>query len=87
MPTGTFDYSSEQERLAIENAIAFVTEMHALAQTTPGGLILHACEGHAFDAGHQLLRRCLQAAVQDRIDSSEQKGAALVSARAPARSA
>jgi hypothetical protein len=33
MPTGTFDYRSEAERLAIERAIAFVAEMHALAQT------------------------------------------------------
>lgn len=86
MPTGTFEYHSEQERRAIEGAIAFVAEMHSLAQATPDGLILHACEGHALDAGRQLLRRCLQAAVQQRIDSAEQKGAPPVSARAPARS-
>ena len=86
MPTGTFEYRCEQDRFAIESAIAFVAEMHALTQTTPDGLILHACEGHALDAGRQLLRHCLQSAVQDHIDSAEKKGGLLVSARAPARS-
>jgi hypothetical protein len=84
MPTGTFEYRSEQERVAIERAIAFVAEMHGLAQTTPDGQILHACEGHALEAGRALLRFTLQQAVQTRVDAAEEKGAPHASARAPA---
>lgn len=86
MPTGTFEYRSEQERISIEYAIAFVTEMHSLAQTAPEGHVLHACEGHALDAGRDLIRSTLQQAAQARIDSAEEKGGPLASARAPAGS-
>jgi len=87
MPTVTFEYRSEQERVAIERAVAFVAEMHSLAQTTPDGQILHACEGHALDAGRDLLRFSLQQAVQARVDTAEEKGETLASARAPGQSA
>jgi hypothetical protein len=87
MPTGTFEYRSDQERLAIERAIAFVAEMHSLAQTSPDGQVLQTCEAHALAAGRDLLRRTLQHAAQTRIDSAEQKGAPPAPARAPARSA
>jgi hypothetical protein len=87
MPTGTFEYQSAQERVAIERAIAFVTEMHGLAQATPEGQVLHACEGHALDAGRDLLRLTLQQAVQARVDAAEEKGGPPAPARAPDRSA
>lgn len=86
MPTGTFEYHSEAERIAIHQAIAFVAEMHALAHTAPGGQVLHACEGHALDAGRQLLQRTLQQAVQARIDDDEKKGRLHATASATARS-
>lgn len=87
MPLVAFAYRSEQERLAIESAVAFVTEMHSLAQASPDGHVLQACEAHALDAGRDLLRATLQRAVQDRIDGAEKKGAAPAPARAPAGSA
>ena len=87
MPTVTFEYRSEPERVAIERAVAFVAEMHTLAQAAPDGQILHACEGHALDAGRDLLRSTLRQAVQARVDAAEQKGALRASAHAPARSA
>ena len=87
MPSVIFEYRSEQERVAIERAVAFVSEMHSLAQATPDGQVLHACEGHALDAGRKLLRDVLQTAAQDRIDSAEKKGGTPAPARAPARSA
>jgi len=87
MPTGTFEYRSEQERVAIERAVAFVAEMHSLAQSAPDGQVLHACEGHALDAGRDLLRHTLQRAAQARVDAAERKGGPRASARAPARSA
>lgn len=87
MPTVTFEYRSEEERLAIEQAVAFVAEMHSLAQTSPDGQVLQSCEAHALAAGRDLLRRSLQRAAQARIDSAEQKGGPPAPARAPARSA
>ena len=89
MPTGTFQYQDDAERLSIEAAIAFVAEMRQLAQTAPTGQVISLCEGQALDQGRALLRSTLQGAVQARIDSVEQKGGphAPVPARAPARSA
>src|SRR5215210_1529540 len=60
MPTVTFEYRSEQERVAIERAVAFVSEMHSLAQTTPDGRVLRACEGHALDRSHGYCTDCRQ---------------------------
>ena len=89
MPTGTFQYQDEAERLSIEAAIAFVAEMRQLAQTAPAGQVISLCEGQALDQGRALLRSTLQDAVQTRIDAAEQKGGspAPAPARAPARSA
>jgi hypothetical protein len=89
MPTGTFQYQDEAERLSIEAAIAFVAEMRQLAQTAPVGQVISLCEGQALDQGRALLRSTLQDAVQTRIDSAEQKGGspAPAQAHAPARSA
>ena len=88
MATGTFQYQSESERLSIEAAIAFVTEMRQLAQTTPASQVVPLCEQQALDQGRAFLRSTLQDAVQARIDSAEQKGGPLASAsaRVPARS-
>jgi len=87
MPTGTFHYRTDEERLAIEAAIAFVTEMRHLAHTAPAGQVLPLCEAQALQQGRALLRNTLRDAVQARIDAAEQKGAPRASARAPARSA
>jgi hypothetical protein len=86
MPTGTFVYRNEQERAAIERAIAFVAEMHTLAQASPEGQVLHAWEGMALDQGRELLRLTLQQAVQTRVDVAEEKGGLPPPARARARS-
>jgi hypothetical protein len=80
MPAMTIEYSSDQERQALEQAVAFVKQMNALAQSAPQGQILPACEGLALDRGHDLLRVLLQQAVASRIASAEQKGGLLASA-------
>jgi hypothetical protein len=85
MPTGTFEYQTERERLAIETAIAFVSELHHLAQTAPSGNVLSLAVGLALEQGRALLRSSLAAAVQARIDSAEQKGGrTLLRVRGPA---
>src|SRR5262245_1248089 len=70
MPTGTFVYRTEAERLAIEAAIAFVAEMHHLALAAPTGQVLDACEQHALGRGCDLLRSTLQQAAQARVDQA-----------------
>jgi hypothetical protein len=89
MPTLTIAYQDEAERLALEQAIAFFTQLRQVAQTAPAGTVLAACEQVALHDGRALLRNSLAAAVQARIDRSEQKGgrpaAALAHAAPPAR--
>ena len=85
MPTGTFQYQDEAERLSIETAIAFVAEMRQLALSAPNGQVVTLCEGQALDKGRDLLRGTLRDAVQARIDSAEQKGGPPAPARARAR--
>jgi hypothetical protein len=87
MPTLTFQYRTEHERVAIERAVAFVAEMHSLAQAAPDGHVLRTCEDHALGAGHDLLRLTLQQAAQARVDAAGQKGGPPAPARVPARSA
>jgi hypothetical protein len=87
MPTGTFAYRTDTERLAIERAIAFVTELHDLAQAAPPGQVLDRCEGQALDQGRALLQATLQQAVQTRVDAAEEKKGRPGNARAGAVSA
>lgn len=83
MPTFTFECANEAQLAALQQAALFLAEMHQLAQTAPGGAVLHALEGHALDAGRQLLRDALQAAAQQRVERDEKKGARPAAARAP----
>jgi hypothetical protein len=74
MPVLTIEYRDEAERLGLEQAIAFFTQMRQVAQTAPDGTVLAACEQVALEGGQTLLRTTLAAAVQARIDAAEQKG-------------
>ena len=87
MPTVAFEYQTDEERLAIEAAIAHVCEMRQLALNAPPGQVLSRCEERALDQGRKLIRSTLQQAVQARIDEAEKKGAAPGPVRAPGRSA
>lgn len=84
MLTGMFEYRDEAERVAIEQAIAFVAQMRDLALSAPAGRVLDQCEGHALEVGRDLLRTTLQQAVQTSTDHAEQKKGRTVSARAGA---
>lgn len=84
MPTLSVEYQTEQEKVLIQQAIAFVAEMHQLAQTASAGAVIALCEAQALDQGRRLLRDTLQSAAQSRIDAAEKKGAKLACARAPA---
>jgi hypothetical protein len=80
MPTLSVEYATEAERLALEQAIAFFTQMRYVAATAADGTVLAACEQLALTEGRQLLRDTLAAAVQARADQCD---APKKSARAP----
>jgi hypothetical protein len=74
MPTLTIEYANDAERLALEQAIAFVTQLRQLAATAPAGTVLAVCEQAVLQQGRALLRDSLAAAVQQRIAAAEPKG-------------
>lgn len=73
MPTLTveFTYATEAERLALEQALAFLTQMRQVAATAPDGTVLAACEQVALTDGRKLLRDTLASAVQVRADAAD----------------
>ena len=81
MPTLTIEYRDDSERLALEQAIAYVAQMRSLAQNAPDGTVLDACEQLALADGRALLRSTLATALETRIDAAEQKGGPHVAAR------
>jgi hypothetical protein len=74
MPTLTIEYRDDAERLALEQAIAYVSQLRQLAQDAPDGSVLAACEKLALADGRALLRSTLAAALEGRIAAAEQKG-------------
>jgi hypothetical protein len=80
MPTLTIEYRDERHRLALEQAIAYVSELRQAALDAPDGSVLEACEKLALGDGRALLRTTLAAALGSRIHLSEEKGGAPASA-------
>jgi hypothetical protein len=74
MPTLTIEYRDDAERLALEQALAYVFQLSHLAQDAPEGSVLAACEQLALSNGRDLLRSTLAAALESRIATAEQKG-------------
>ena len=69
MPTLSIEYATQAERLALEQAIAFFTQMRRVAATAPDGTVLAACEQVALAEGRRLLKDTLASAVQSRADA------------------
>jgi hypothetical protein len=80
MPQLIFEYKDASERLALEQAFAYVTDLHRTAQDAPDGTVLEACEGLALEKGRELLRSTLSTALNGRIAVAEQKGGRLAHA-------
>jgi hypothetical protein len=85
MPTLTIEYRDDAERLALEQAIAYVTQLRQTALTAADGTVLAVCEQLALRDGRALLRSTLAAAVDSRVALADQKGgpAANVPKRTP----
>ena|SRR5258708_4804598 len=79
MRTIEIAYTTDAERIAIEQAVVYVKHLNQLAHTAPAGSVLKICEQAALDEGKKLLRSTLEAAVQARVDETEKKGAKPVS--------
>jgi hypothetical protein len=86
MPVGTFEYRNEAERIAMEQAVAYVAQMHDLALKVPLSEVLDVCEQQALGGGRALLQQTFQQAVQSRVDAAEEKKGRPVNARAGASS-
>ena len=86
MPTLTIEYHDENERIALEQAIAYLGQLRQVAIDAPNGTVLEACEALALDQGRALLRSTLVVALDGRIAGAEQKGGPPASAprRTPA---
>ncbi len=74
MPTLTIEYQDDAERLALDQCLAYVTQLRQTALTAPDGTVLAACEQVALRDGRALVRSTLAAAVDSRIALAEQKG-------------
>lgn len=74
MITLTVTCRDDAERLAVEQALAYVRQLHQLALSAPDGTVLAACEQLALGDGRALLRSTLAAALSGRIAAAEQKG-------------
>ena len=71
MPTATYEYATETERLSIEQAIAYVQELTRLALTAAPGTVLDVCEQFALDRGRRSLCASLEAALLARTDATD----------------
>lgn len=73
MPTLTFTmtYSTEAERLALEQAVAYLTHLNQVAADAPTGTVLDACERVVLSEGRAVLRATLEAALQNRIRTTD----------------
>lgn len=71
MPTLTIEYQTDAERMALEQAVAYVRGLNQRALAAPHGTALAACEQHALSDGRQLLRDTLATALQARADATD----------------
>ena len=74
MPTLTIEYQDERHRLALEQAIAYISELRKAALDAPDCSVLETCEKLALGDGRAVLRTTLAAALGSRIDACERKG-------------
>ena len=82
MPTISFHYDTDAERLELERVCAYAAEMRQLGRTAAYGTVLDTLERFALDRGRALIRDNLAATVQARA-TGEKKVPANASA-APA---
>ena len=65
------EYTTEAQRIALEQAVAFITQMNQLADTAADGTVLDCCEELALTQGRKVLRQTLAAALQSRVERTD----------------
>lgn len=73
MPTFNmqFEYTTDAERIALEQTLAYVTQLQQTGRDAAPGTVLDACEKVTLDAGRDALRANLEAAIQARTLANE----------------
>lgn len=69
----TFELTETQERL-LRHVLSLAEELDQLADTTPDGTVLEACEAAVIRGGRRVQQQLLEQAAQRRIDAAEKKG-------------
>ena len=64
------------EALFVEHALAMLREMRSLSDAAPDGQVLAQAEQVAVERGRQLLRRALEAVLNEQAGAVEKKGRA-----------
>jgi hypothetical protein len=76
MSRRTFHAEDELEAAALEQALAMVRELKALAEAAPDGKVLAVAEKAAVDLGRRLTRERLQDVLNAQATDLEKKGGA-----------
>jgi hypothetical protein len=74
MESATLQAMSPYQRLIVERALALAREMEQTVVAAPQGQALDQCEQLLMRDGRELLRTCLEGALQAGIDEAEKKG-------------
>lgn len=74
MEAATLLAASPYQRLIVERALALARELEQTAVGSPHGEALDRCEQILAREGRELLRVCLEGAVQAGVDDVEKKG-------------
>ena len=69
--TVTLNYSTDAQRLALEQAVAYLAHPQQVAADAPAGTVLDACERLALTDGRAALRATLEAALQSRAHATD----------------
>ena len=73
MPTVTIECRDDAERLLLEQALAYLSQVRQVAEDAPAGSVLAVAEQAALAEGRKLLRATLASALQRRADSADSK--------------
>ena len=73
MPTFTvqFDYTTEAERIALEQTLVYITQLQHAGREAAPGTVLDACEQVMLGPGRDALKANLEAALQTRTQAND----------------
>ena len=69
--TVQFDYTTEAERIALEQTLAYLTQLQQTGRQAAPGTVLDACEQVTLGPGRDALKANLEAALQTHAHSND----------------